>query len=111
MKTLLIIISLIIVTSSVSNAYSLDQWADAIRQAEGNTNYGVLTHYKHTTPRQACKNTVWHRWVAYKKSGLKTPFVAFLGASYAPIGADNDPNGLNINWQHNVMYFLIKEAR
>jgi len=96
----------LILCPTLANAYTLDQWADAIRKAEGNANYGILAHYKHTSYRQACKNTVWHKWCLYRRSGLKTPFLAFLGASYCPVGALNDPHNLNINWQRNVLYFL-----
>ncbi len=29
-------------------------------------------------------------------------FVTYLGASWAPVGAANDPRGLNANWVGNV---------
>jgi hypothetical protein len=32
-------------------------------------------------------------------------FIAYLGSRYAPMGASNDPNGLNENWVRNVSAF------
>jgi len=87
--------------------YSNDQIADAIYLAEGgaktNHPYGILAHYKHTTPRQACINTIIH---ARKDWNGQGDFVEFLSKRYCPIGATNDPTGLNKNWLKNVRYFL-----
>lgn len=33
-------------------------------------------------------------------------YIEFLASRYCPIGADNDPQGLNKNWVKNVKYFL-----
>jgi len=88
-------------------AYTDNQIADAIYLAEGGVKtshpYGILAHYKHTTPRQACLNTIAH---AYRDWDSKGDFIEFLGSRYCPIGADNDPTGLNKNWVKNVKYFL-----
>jgi hypothetical protein len=84
-----------------------DQIANAIYKAEGGARtshpYGILTHYKHTTPRQACLNTITH---AKKDWDGRGDFISFLGSRYCPVGAANDPNGLNKNWVANVKYFL-----
>ena len=93
---------------SLCHAYTLDQYANAIEKAEGNSNYGILKHYKHTTYRQACKNTVRHRYCLWVQSGKPGAFVSYLGASYCPVGAFNDPKGLNRNWVKNVTYYLKK---
>lgn len=83
--------------------------ADAIYLAEGgaktNHPYGILAHYKHTTPKQACINTINH---AKKDWNGQGDFIVFLGNRYCPIGAKNDPTGLNKNWIKNVKYFLKK---
>jgi hypothetical protein len=34
---------------------------------------------------------------------LMYDFVKMWGARWAPVGAANDPNGLNANWVHNVI--------
>lgn len=102
----------ILVKSDNIAGYSVNQWADAIYKAEGGEKtrypYGILAKYKHTTPRQACINTISSKYKAYKKLGLKTPFIAFLASKYAPIGAKNDPTGLNRNWIKNVNHYLTK---
>lgn len=38
-----------------------------------------------------------------------TDYIEFLGSRYCPVGADNDPQGLNKNWVKNVKYFLTKK--
>lgn len=38
--------------------------------------------------------------------GSLLAFVSFLGARWAPIGAANDPKGLNVNWVPNVVSAL-----
>jgi hypothetical protein len=35
-------------------------------------------------------------------------FIAYLGAGYCPVGADNDPNNLNKNWIPNVTKWVEK---
>ena len=83
--------------------------ANAIFQAEGGAHtahpYGILQHYKHTTARQACINTIRHY---YRDWNGKGDFIAYLGSYYCPIGAKNDPIGLNRNWVKNVSYFYDK---
>jgi hypothetical protein len=81
----------------------VERLATAIYYAEGGSKashpYGILAHYEHTTPRQACINTINH---ALKDWDGKGDFIEFLGSRYAPIGAANDPKGLNKNWVKNV---------
>lgn len=47
----------------------------------------------------------YDRWI---KAGSKGDFIAFLGARYCPVGADNDPDGLNKNWIPNVTKWVEK---
>ena len=94
--------------------YSADQWANAIRKAEGGNHtkhpYGILSKYKHTSHRKACINTIRHYWRDYSKLPLQTRkskrFLDYAQERYCPIGANNDPNGLNRNWSKNVSYWL-----
>lgn len=87
--------------------YSVDEIADAIYLAEGGAKtshpYGILKKYKTTTPRQACINTINHALRDWDGQG---DFIQFLGNRYCPVGAENDPTGLNKNWVGNVTYFL-----
>lgn len=87
--------------------YSNDQIANAIYWAEGGDishPYGILAHYKTTTSRQACINTIQH---ARRDWNGKGDFCEFLGSRYCPVGANNDPTGLNVNWVKNVKYYLL----
>lgn len=68
--------------------------------------YGIMVKYKHTSPWQACMNTVRHNVRNYIKEGCKGPFLAYLARHYAPIGAGNDPQGLNKNWLPNLKAIL-----
>ena len=90
--------------------YSVNQWCNAIYKAEGGQKtrhpYGILAHYKHTTPRQACINTIKSKYKAYKLSGLKTPFLA---SKYCPVGCSND-RGTNQYWIKNVSFYLKQGA-
>lgn len=93
--------------------------ANAIYKAEGGAKtkhpYGILKRYKTTTSRQACINTCKHAYRDYLVAVAKAPqiaskgprmaFLAFLANRYAPIGAKNDPTGLNRNWLKNVSHF------
>lgn len=96
----------------VIRGYSNEDICKAIYKAEGGSKtkhpYGILTKYKHTTPKQACLNTVAHArrdWVANESKGS---FIHFLAGRYAPIGVSNDPNNLNENWESNVISLLKK---
>jgi hypothetical protein len=88
--------------------YSINQWVDAIRKAEGNDNYGILSIK--CTPgedcRKICANTVRNNYKRWIKAGKKGTYLLFLANRYCPIGASNDPSGLNRHWPKNVKYFL-----
>ena len=49
-----------------------------------------------------CAATVQKNWDRWQKAGSKGEFVVFLSKRYCPVGADNDPNGLNKNWLPNL---------
>jgi hypothetical protein len=107
-----IILTLILLVGSpavASETVDVERLATAIWHAEGGQHtshpYGILAHYKHTTPRQACINTIKHQYKEYVRKGRHGPFIAFLGNVYCPVGALNDPRGLNANWVKNVTYF------
>jgi len=111
MRVLMILFVMFMVSSMECHAYTDEQIANAIYKAEGGAHtrhpYGILTKYKHTTPRQACLNTIRH---AHRDWDGKGDFLAFLQKRYAPVGVANDPTGLNRNWLSNVRFFLGKEA-
>ena len=92
-----------------------EAYARAIYWAEGGEMtshpYGIMTKYKHTTPREACLNTIRHKYADWVAGGSRGRFIDYLGSKYAPTeGATNDPQGLNKNWIHNVEYYLGRQA-
>jgi len=81
----------------------------AIVTAEGDILKAVRCSVPTCTDRQealeiTCR-TVNHRRRDYLASlgrNFQQNFVVFLGAAWAPVGAANDPKGLNANWDGNV---------
>ena len=88
----------------------VEKLADAIYHAEGGARtkhpYGILAKYKTTTPRQACINTIKSNLNRWDGQG---DFILYLSRTYAPVGASNDPKGLNKNWTRNVKHFYNKK--
>lgn len=81
--------------------------ADAIRKAEGNKNYGVLSVSCKTESacRQICINSIKNNLKRYEKSDKSLSFIAFMGKRWAPVGMgrnSNDPKNLNANWVRNT---------
>src|SRR3990167_3113765 len=97
-KSLLLTISIILLHTSLY-AFTNDQIANAIYKAEGGDKtsypYGILKHYKTTSPRQACVNTINHARRDWNGEG---DFIVFLGERYCPPKAHK----LNKNWVKNV---------
>ena len=87
----------------------------AIRHAENGRagrEYGIL-HKKalgksYRTQAGWCAATVQKNYDRWVKAGRKGDFITFLGNRYCPIGADNDPNGLNKHWIKNVKHLTKK---
>ena len=82
----------------------------AIRYAENGTTYqyGIIHKRcpKGYRPQAGwCAATVQKNWDRWVKAGRKGEYIAYLASRYAPIDADNDPNGLNHNWLPNVRKF------
>lgn len=77
----------------------------AVKVAENNPrNHGVLS-VKVNSPEEA--NSVLDRslrnnFVRWLKAGAPGSFVEFFQQRWAPIGANNDPNGLNKNFVRSV---------
>jgi hypothetical protein len=55
-----------------------------------------------------CAATVVKNYQRWKQSGMEQDFIDFLGDRYCPVGAGNDPNGLNRHWVGNVTYWFGK---
>ena len=89
----------------------------AIRIAENGRagrEFGVLSEAADTYDAQcriaalSIRNNQWRHvlrfreWPVDATGFLSEGFVKFMQSRWAPIGADNDPNGLNANWSRNV---------
>jgi hypothetical protein len=98
-----------------AHAMNYEPMATAIYYAEGGARtrhpYGILAHYRTTAPRQACINTIKRAEKRFKKQTKEKDFIVFLSKTYCPIGAANDPRGLNKNWVKNVKHFLVRGKR
>ena len=83
----------------------------AIRYAENGRagrEYGILHPRVDPTYRSQagwCAATVQKNYDRWVKAGRKGDYLVFLAKRYCPVGADNDPNGLNHNWLPNVRKF------
>lgn len=92
--------------------YSNVMICDAIFRAEGGAKaqyyYGIRSvHYKDIAEaRRICINTVRNNKRRWKEAGSKGEFLEFLARRYCPVGAGNDPKGLNKHWLKNVRYWL-----
>lgn len=78
--------------------------ADAIFHAEGIHSrhpYGILAKYKHTTPRQACLNTIASSMRRWEAAGRPGAFIPWLAKTYCPVGSDTD-DGTCRYWPGNV---------
>ena len=79
--------------------------------AEGDpTRYGVRS-VKVKSKEEAQRildNSVRNNRLRWEKAGKPGKFVDFMGKRWAPIGAENDPKGLNVNWARNVREALKK---
>lgn len=86
----------------------------AIRHAENGgkgREYGILhPRVKPTYRSQAgwCAATVQKNWDRWAKAGHPGNFIDFLGNRYCPVGAKNDPKGLNKHWIKNVKAIYVR---
>ena len=90
--------------------------ADAVFLAEGGSKakvpYGIFfkgcTKQSPDYCRRIAINTFKSSYKRYLSSNSSLPFISYLASSYAPVGAKNDPSGLNKYWIKNVSYFYNK---
>jgi len=92
----------------------------AIRKAENGRHgkeFGVISNpraigredepWTTTLDRQAgwAAATIVNNRVRWRNAGEQGEYLVFLANRYAPIGADNDPTGLNRNWYRNTKHW------
>ena len=117
MNIKIIVLTAMLLTPTISQAtvVNVDKLADAIYLAEGGSKtshpYGILKRYISTTPRQACINTIKSAIKRFNNQTKEKDFIHFLSLTYCPIGASNDPTGLNRNWEKNVKHFYNRREK
>jgi hypothetical protein len=91
---------------------------DAVRKVEGVPSYGVMTlarrYGSHRVVPEALgraeaakiMHKMYRRWRAQGRPG---DFLDYMHKRYAPVGASNDPTGLNRHWRRNLERYM--EAR
>lgn len=86
----------------------VERLVNAIGKAENSKkhSYGIMKKFKHTTPKQACRNTIKHRLKGFK--GSPQAFIKHLGASYCPLSDKRDKGHLNQYWVGNVSRLYFK---
>jgi hypothetical protein len=86
----------------------------AIRKAENGgegKQFGIMNPKANDLDSQAgwCAATIMKNRERYEAIPDKTDnhsFIEFLGSRYCPVGASNDPDGLNVNWIGNVRHWI-----
>ena len=99
---------------SHAKEYTNEQIINAIYKAEGGDNaqypYGIrsIKCGSKESCYKICRNTVINNRKRFAEYGHKThaDFISFLASRYCPVGAGNDPKGLNKHWIKNVRYLL-----
>ena len=106
-KSIVVIFLLLLVTRA--QAYTLDEYADAIHSAENNDNYGIISIpcVKGEQCRQYCKNTVYNTLIKYRLTRCKPEWgdLECIANRYCPVGSDTD-DGTCQYWKKNVKWFL-----
>lgn len=116
---IIIAVVVMIVFSPKAHAWTDEEIVNAIFKSEGGKNaqypYGIRSVRVSSIAeaRKVCFNTVRNnkKRFARSKNRKNQDYIAFLASRYCPIGAGNDPKGLNKNWERNVRYYLKKERK
>ena len=113
MATILTALTIVISSWTRCSAWSDEAIADAIYKAENSKTYpyGIVsidTNGDEEYARKICLNTIRNNRKRFADYGYKQfdSYLEFLASRYCPIGASNDPTGLNVNWLGNVNWFL-----
>lgn len=61
--------------------------------------------------KKICLNTVRNQKRRWESGGRVGAYLESLAKRYAPVGAENDPDGLNRHWLHNVRFFLAQKGQ
>ncbi|MCX7949737.1 MAG: hypothetical protein N2509_06450 [Treponemataceae bacterium] len=89
------------------NPYALLLAIRAAERGRPGFEFGIVAA-KDTDLKTQCEyacRTIQNTFERFQRENQKSDFIAFLGARYAPRGAENDPTNLNQYWVKNVRYF------
>jgi hypothetical protein len=72
--------------------------------------FGIMNKAANNLDKQAgwAACTIVKNRDRWNKTDKKIDFITFLGSKYCPVGASNDPTGLNKNWVKNVKTWYNK---
>ena len=89
----------------------LNKVVSAIYVIEGSNKtkypYGIKS-IKTNNPKQICINTVRNQYIRWQQWGKTNSFEESLSQRYCPIGAKDDPTGLNKHWLGNLRKELAR---
>lgn len=101
--------------TAAANHWGLDpSLVNAVVQAEGGIAH-ILTAVQCSTKSVqtieealeiTCRSAT-HRMWEYVKTHCGVQYVEYFGSQWAPIGVENDPHNLNVNWVPNVKKFWL----
>ncbi len=100
-----------------AEVYDSSDICDAIYIIEGREQakkpYGILSVpcNGEADCRDICLNTVENTFTRWQVDGSKGDFLEDLAARYCPVGASNDPQGLNRHWLDNVRQLLAEGGK
>ena len=101
---------------TVEETKYFERLSDCIYHIEGGANtkypYGIKsipTNGNKELARKYCINTVRNNFYRWQAKGSKGDYLTFLANAYCPIGASDDPKGLNKNWLRNLRSQLDKQ--
>jgi hypothetical protein len=99
---------------SIEQQAYFDKLTQVIYQIEGGAKakylYGIVSiKYKNEAEaKKICTNTIRNNWYRWKQNSKGMTFDAYLAGVYCPVGAANDPKGLNVNWLRNFRFYVQK---
>jgi len=94
------------------DSFTNEEIANAIFKAEGGYKatylYGIrsVPYEDEAEARRICLNTIRNQRKRHANHECDLTYLECLAKRYCPIGADNDPKGLNKHWLGNVKHFL-----
>ena len=112
----IIVILLMLCSVVYADEIDFDRLVGAIYRAEGGEKaqylYGIRSvgYDNKAEARQICLNTVRNQMKRHNNHTCNLTYLECLAKRYCPVGADNDPKGLNRHWLRNVKYIYERRS-